>query len=567
MASSSWTSLCTLCQEDDVSSQAVTWCTECEVMLCIDCDKHHNKSRSSQHHNTMSTEDYHELPVFIQGVSSRCKDHNKKFELYCSFHACPCCVQCVSNHQKCQDMKPLDDILTHVKSSASVQLLENDLKDLEENFHEVLNYLKSRLDKSNIKKTEAIEEIRIMRESIDDYINRLEQQILDELESKHSKMNSIINTLVNQIEHRSAEVHKLQVDFSKMTHFATELQMYVGLREIEKTTSEAAKYISDLEVGGHLNEKKIEIKISPSLQSIIEEVKSFGDIYITTNNNSSFSVHVNTERRDQAQFLVNTDPGMDQIEPSLLTKWRIPKKMKPCYVIACRILPDGKILILDNRQRRLLLFSKSGFFIRIVVTFKVKPYDLCFVRNNTVAISFRMTNLIELVDIAKNETTKRLILSHACHGVTSDGQILVISSVNEKKCSLVNLQDMSPTVLLGVWGTCIALFNEKIYCADSNENKVSCYRRSGEPLWTFMHTDIRNIYGLALDINGYVYIASHRNDVIVVVSPDGKTSKIIQSNADGIINPTGTDINTDKGMMIVSCQISNDDAYILVFKT
>ena len=567
MASSSRTNLCTLCQEDDVPNEAVTWCTDCEVLLCKDCDKHHNKSRSSQYHNTMSTEDYHEQPAFIHEVSSRCKDHNKKFELYCSFHACPCCVQCVFNHQKCQDMKPLGDILTHVKSSASVQKVEKDLKVLQKNFDEVLIYFKSRIDKIHIQKTEAIEEIRDMRESIDDYFNRLEQKVLDDLESKHSKLNSNISTLVEQIEQRSIKILKLQEDFSKMTQFATDLQMYVGLREIEKTTSEAAKYISDLEVDGHLNDKKIEIRISPSLRSIKEEVKSFGDIDIITNNDSSFSVHLLYERKDQAHILVHTDPGIDRIGPSLLQKWKIPKKMKPVYVIACRLLPDGKILILDNRQRRLLLFSKNGNFIKMVVTFKTNPYDLCTVNNNIVAVSFRMTNLIELVDVDKNKTTKKLILSHACHGLSSDGQILAISSINEKKCSLVNLKDMSPKILEGVWGTCIALFNENIYCADCYENKVSCYRKSGEPLWTFMHTDISNIYGLTLDINGYVYIASYRNEVIVVVTPDGKTSKTIQSNADGIINPTGTDINKEKRIMIVSCQISNDDAYILVFKT
>ncbi|CAC5355936.1 unnamed protein product [Mytilus coruscus] len=282
MASSSCKDICTLCQDDDVSSQAVTWCTECEVFLCIDCDNHHKKSRTSKYHKTVSTEDYHKLPSFMQEISSQCQEHYKKFELYCTFHACPCCVQCVTKHQKCQEMKSLSDILTNVKSSASVQQLEKDLKILKENFKEIVKFFKSRIDENNIQKIKAIEEIRLMRKSIDDYLNRLEQQILDDLESKHSKLISNMSTLLKQIEHRSAKIHKLQEEYFKMTQYATELQIYLGLSEIDKTTSEAAKYIENLESGDQLKGNSLDIKISTALQSILQDVKSFGDINITT---------------------------------------------------------------------------------------------------------------------------------------------------------------------------------------------------------------------------------------------------------------------------------------------
>ncbi|VDI48093.1 Hypothetical predicted protein [Mytilus galloprovincialis] len=117
--------ICTICNDDGVSNLAVSWCTECEVFLCGDCEKPHSKSRLSRNHKTMSAEDYQKLPTFIQEISSKCRDHKKKFELYCSYHVCPCCVQCVTDkHKKCQEMKTLSGVLQQVKSSASVQLLE-----------------------------------------------------------------------------------------------------------------------------------------------------------------------------------------------------------------------------------------------------------------------------------------------------------------------------------------------------------------------------------------------------------------------------------------------------------
>ncbi|XP_071160744.1 uncharacterized protein [Mytilus edulis] len=123
--------ICTICDDDRISKTAVTWCTECEVFFCGKCEKPHRKSRLSKDHKTMSAEDYHQLPTFIVEISSQCREHQEKFERYCPFHACLCCVQYITDkHQKCQDIKPSSVILNQAKSSASVPLFEKDLKNL-----------------------------------------------------------------------------------------------------------------------------------------------------------------------------------------------------------------------------------------------------------------------------------------------------------------------------------------------------------------------------------------------------------------------------------------------------
>ncbi|CAG2202944.1 unnamed protein product [Mytilus edulis] len=381
------TDYCTLCNDDGTSTEAVRWCIECEVFLCTDCEKNHKKSRSSKAHNTMSTKDYHNLPKFMQDISSQCRDHKKKYELYCSFHACPCCVMCITDkHQKCQEMKPLSDVLKQVKSSASVQLFEKDLKDVKENLEEIIKYLNRRINTSTEQKTKAAEQIRSMRKSIDDLLNKLEQEILNDLDSKQSKLKSKMDTLQQQLKTQANQMSQLQSDFSKMTQYATELQMYVGLREIEKTTSEAAKHLEDLKSGGPLDEVNLELTISSELQSILKDVKSFGDININT---SPFTLQLKAVRKDQAQYLVHTTPTIEQIKPSLLRHLTIPQDMQSIEIYACRILPDGKYLILDNQfsSSNLLLFSNDGMFMREVVKFKRVSWDSCFIRTNTVAVA------------------------------------------------------------------------------------------------------------------------------------------------------------------------------------
>lgn len=107
-------------------------------------------------------------------------------------------------------------------------------------------------------------------------------------------------------------------DFLEITQYATELQMFFGLKEIETTTSEAAKYLESLKSGDHFNEKNLESRI----QSILENVESFGDINI----NTTFStLRIKTGSKEQDQHLVPKTNGIEQIKPSLLRRFTIPK--------------------------------------------------------------------------------------------------------------------------------------------------------------------------------------------------------------------------------------------------
>ncbi|VDI38582.1 Hypothetical predicted protein [Mytilus galloprovincialis] len=143
--------------------------------------------------------------------------------------------------------------------------------------------------------------------------------------------------------------------------------------------------------------------------------------------------------------------------------------------------------------------------------------------------------------------------------IASDGQLLVVRSV--EKSTIVNLNDMSQTILEEVVASRVALFKGNIYGTIYNENKVCCYKSSGEALWTFQHDDIVDPLGITLDRNGFVYVVSQNKDRVVVVSPDGKTCKTILSEADGIKYPHAIDIDRESGIMIVSSKIrvDNDD--------
>ncbi|CAC5374118.1 unnamed protein product [Mytilus coruscus] len=423
-----------------------------------------------------------------------------------------------------------------------------DLKNLKKNLDKAIRYLKKRISTNSTKKTEAVEEIRHMRKSIDDFLNKLEQKILDDLESKHSKLKSEMIILVQQMEQRAVQINQLQSDFTKMTQYATELQMYVGLKEIEKATSQVTKYVEDLKRGGQFDENNLEVTISSDLQSILQHVKSFGYINIHT---TPLTLHVKAGRKDQAQHLLKSNTDIEEIKPSLLRTLTIPNDMNSLNIRACVALPECKVIILDYIQYQLLLFSEDGIFIRKVISFTAGPWDACYVMKNTVAVTLGDANQTAIVDIEKGTIIQTIKLSHYCNGVASDGKTLIISSDHDQSTT-VNLNDMSHTILEGVRASSVSFFQGNIYVSIFKGNEVSCYKSTGNLLWTFIHDDLYFPRGLALDKNGFVYIACKEENCIVVVSPDGKTCKTILSEDDGIVDPYAIDINRETGTMIVS---------------
>lgn len=550
---------CTLCKEKDVTSDAVTWCLECEVLLCIDCEKHHTKLRSSKDHKTISSERYHELPSFIKGTSNMCKIHDRKFELYCSFHVCACCVNCVTDeHQTCQTIKPLSDILKQVTSSDSVPLLEKELKDLEKHIEEIKDYFRNRININAMQKTEAIQNIQAMRKSIDDHLNQLEQELLKDLEIEHSKMKPEIEALLHEVDKRAKLIKKLQDEFENMTKYATELQTYVGLKEMKNITSQERNYFNDLKRGFNLNERNLHVTTSPDLASILHDVKSFGEITVDT---CPCNVQENLVREDQAQYLVPVST-IDQIKPSFSNKLNVPLE-RSLRIADCCILPDCNCLIADSVSKDLLLFKNNGIFIRTVLSFEKTPGSVCFVKAGTVAVSFN--GEVALVDINKSQVERKFKFPEVyCTGVSSDGHVLVISMPYEKNAIVMNLLDESKHNLEGICANYISLNKGNIYGTNFFNSTVKCYTLRGELLWIFKHENIDKPTAIALDIHGFIYVVCRISNKIVVFSPDRKSCRTILNHENGMKAPQSIDIDMKSDLILISS--SKEDLDPLLFK-
>ncbi|CAG2212672.1 unnamed protein product [Mytilus edulis] len=272
---------CSLCQEDDETSTAVTWCAECEVFLCSECQKHHGRSKMSKHHQVMSIHDYQNLPEFILNIKNNCEDHDLKYELFCPFHASACCMKCIKDkHDNCKGLVPLGDVVGNIKSSAFVSQVETDLVNLLENLKTIKIFFSENLSALEKQKLEAISRVHTMRQSINDHLDKLEESLLNDIKSKCTTLQETIENLKSEIDSKTNQVEEKQGDFCKMVEFSTDLQTYFGLHEVEKIIKQGEKHIQNLKSADNLREKKLKVDCF-DLESTVRGTTALGKCQFT----------------------------------------------------------------------------------------------------------------------------------------------------------------------------------------------------------------------------------------------------------------------------------------------
>ncbi|CAG2188334.1 unnamed protein product [Mytilus edulis] len=194
---------CDVCAGQSISKQAVKWCPECEEAYCSECLKHHGIAKATKDHQVIAVENYLKLPPFVLETKHHCSKHGSRFQNYCRSHEIPCCKRCIdTDHKKCSDLPPLDDIIQDAKSSVAFVDIEERLHSLKKFFSEVIKEKEENLNELKVERHTIEKKIRKMRKDINQHLDNLEGQIMNKLsnqEDSHKKYQNIINAVKRTI--------------------------------------------------------------------------------------------------------------------------------------------------------------------------------------------------------------------------------------------------------------------------------------------------------------------------------------------------------------------------------
>ena len=172
--------------KEDQDIDAISYCGECKIYMCINCEKFHSKLLSS--HQTYNLKE--QLDEIFTGFCQE-KNHSNKLEFYCKNHNKLCCAACTSkigkdgigSHKDCEvcfieDIKKEKE--NKIKSNIHyLEELSNNFKDLTNKFEDFKTlYERIANNKEDLKTKIQDIFIRLRND-----LNNREEELLQEIET------------------------------------------------------------------------------------------------------------------------------------------------------------------------------------------------------------------------------------------------------------------------------------------------------------------------------------------------------------------------------------------------
>lgn len=533
---------CNPCLHDGITSDARAWCTNCEDGLCNECETSHKSITAFRDHNMVVIEEFCQTQDLT--VNLNCEIHGERFELYCKKHDIAVCKLCIqSDHQSCSpsDVISIDEASKHAKQSIALADLDETISRNLENVRHCIDDQKQALqelekDEQSIKKAIADTRMHLYK-----YLDELERKILQDLKSKHGSCRSRYIEIINQLTQKENDIEQLRELTILMKRFASDLQVFVGTRQLDKKITEKMRLFQK-ELDDYTN-NRMKIEIHKVTGYFFKEITQFGEIKV-------FETDANIKFKDakisQAQKFIH---GFSQnaLNVSLELKRKFDIKRPGTPISGCILLPDGRIIIADYYESgKLMEYDSDGKHIRDIPVYD-SPFDLTAIDTDRIAVTYGFSKYLEIISTKTNSNRKVIGCSNHCWGISYQDEKLYVV-VYLQGILVIDLNgEILHTIDIDVSTVFyIATTRDRIYHTVSVNDSVHCSTTSGQEIWVFKDQSISCPKCISVDNDENVFVAGELSHNLTLIQRNGQRSKILLSDHDELNNPCTVHYSKEK---------------------
>ncbi|CAG2236281.1 unnamed protein product [Mytilus edulis] len=490
------------------------WCSECDEGLDKERENHNSDSKASKSHETVFIAEYKTLPTEVIHIAQTCKLHNEKFKLFCRDHDCPCCQKCENSHTDCKSLTDINVLIKNIKTSNAFYEFEQTLLEVVQNIKQLRTNRRENLTLLENKKREIEAEIKQSRVHINHHLDKLQDDLINELVRVEQQENRKIEKLLTTLKKKESDIIEVQENIASIKKHAPDLQTFLTMKNIEKDISTEEKFIQLITTSGSTNQVNISFQINKSLQEISAIVQNFGEINVSSDP-CDFPIQKRKDR--QAQIMV-TFPTRNIDNLTLKLQKRI-NTAGLSNVHSCSLLPGDKMVFSSSSQQKIKVLKSDGskdFQIK-----KIGPtFNVVFSGDDSIAVTSGCSNQINIIDLKKHKLKKSITVNSYNSGLMISLNDETITNVSKTK-----LPDFAYVAALG----------DKLYYTHYRNHSVTCCDYHGNTLWTFCDRNVlMSPLSISVDNDGNVYVAGFDSNNVVVISPDGQHYRQLLSSEDGL---------------------------------
>ncbi|CAG2190026.1 unnamed protein product [Mytilus edulis] len=411
---------CGVCDSQHITQDAEHWCPECDEGLCPTCLIFHNSSKISRGHVVISIENYKRLPQNIQSIHQHCPHHDRKYQNYCPNHDIPCCPFCIStSHSECKGLQVLEEVVKTSELFSHFEDMKQTLKDVENNIKRIKIDREGNLKSIQEQRNKFQSEIKQVRQQINSHLDKLERQALENIKATEDKVKHQVETLLSKLSCSSREGKDLENIISAMTDYASDLQRFLGKKQIESEVAKSERYINSLVEDGSLQQVSINCSIDSNVSGILSSISSFCTISTELSNPS---IILMKEKEKQAQIMTIQPPAQTSIHDikiQLIQTFKLPTGSYTSCIKGCTINQSGKMVFADHDINKRLIILNADGSVDGEIQLQV-PFDVTSIDNRSVAVIQHET--IQIIDLSSNRIEKTIKLNSMVTSGISYGQ-------------------------------------------------------------------------------------------------------------------------------------------------
>ncbi|XP_033736424.1 uncharacterized protein LOC117324611 [Pecten maximus] len=409
---------CMPCQrKGNLMTSAKFWCKTTQSLFCESCkvDFH------DMIHINCDVVDITETKSFLlnQSTSDKiCNKHKEKMDYYCEDHKSIGCCKCITvGHRKCDAVATTEEYCEKLTSGHWLEEMRKSLQKGEKEMESLVKDFHLQLQSIADGKDTAMKNIDDLQEQIINRIEEMKKEITDDLIAKYKEERENLKV-------SSQKCERLKVAIQNTLESSTTAQQrndHMDMILLYQRGQAEVESCRDLlrEVQTSLSSISIEHEADLHMTSP-RPALSFGKIIVRKQ-------HQHTPADTNAFAKPLSERDVKELQKIYI---KCPSDEYDCYSRGVVYLPDGRIVVGDDRNKKIKLIDTEG---NVVDELKVNgsPYDMCMVDNTTVAVAMNINpGCICLVTVAPSKLilASEINIDKPCNGIAYRNGEFVVSS-------------------------------------------------------------------------------------------------------------------------------------------
>lgn len=559
--------VCGPCKTDGIAKEARHYCQDCSEYICDACKDYHRKLSVTKNHVILSESKVPASDGKRSGLQIFCNcNTNQEVQYYCGDHQEVVCSPCKTfKHHKC-NMTSIQQRSTDYKSSTCASVLSK-IKSLRDKYNLLKQQSTGNVSEMKRLKEGCKKDIKIFRKELDTFLNKLEQDMLTELDNyerqEQHRIDEYISTLTTALQLLDLDYKLLEdakKDGRKEIMFASDVQVTKNFQGYESRLSDLKEdYIKP----------RISFERNKKLTDLHSDVKALGHLTAQTRTGSQTTLNTGS-RSDRKVLLGRTVQSQGHVNVRTRDDENTPG------IYGCAVMPNEYMVLCDFNNKRLKLLDNSGVLIKRL-TLPCSPWDISVVDSKNVVVTLPDRKQLQYVQVFPQMKAGRTIkLDNKCWGIFVSGDEIYISCHKSRGDGEIRVLDRNGNLKkhLGVRQDGSFIFKRpsyiavnktsgKVFVSDWDTRTITCMTVDGRIIYQYRDEDMEHPRGLYCDSEDNILVCGFLTRNLQMITAGGKKYSTLLTSDDGLQYPQSITYRQNDDTLAIGCSARDS---VLLFK-